>query len=1487
MKQGLLLSIFAALIGLVTNSPAGQLPAHLDIGRHGINPYMANAHREVVDLQTFGTDPVVFKRYYNSRAETFTSSRWVFGRANTWQNNWNWEVVQDTTFTNGVLDRDIHYPNGYSYTFTATDSTGTEWVPTAANCGDRLYKGSSGVYLITMPDNMRYDFVADGTGTGVAHLTQVSNQMGSNWYVQYDTHNRVAFVNNNYQRYIYITYLTSNDGATYVNSVSSNDGTVVYYNYSNFFGNTPNVLTSVTYPSPTTAATYTYVHATTATTGRPALATAVDPMIAGDSSQMKYDYSYSPSLPDGYVKEEYNLAINEPVVAILNAGTNPTIVEGDGTTITRNYNSYDQLTKMVDGDGVQTTFTYGSSGAGFLKTVTDNAGNTTTYTENGVGEKTSATSPSISDGYSPFTISESNTYDSDHFLITHTNGNGVLTNIVRNNTAGSSFPQHVITEIDYNYSPLMHGTQDYREFWSYNSNGQVLTHALKNSGIATMSYYSSTDTTGNFIGDLQTATDPLGYTTSYTYYKNGLTKSVTDARGNSTNYAYNWRGQVTSITHPDSTVFQYTYDGFGNKSSEIDENTKQSTFTYNAYNKLASKTDANNHTTSYIYGQKSYGTISNQYFDTIAQTTLPSGKCTRWVYNESRLKTSVELGYIMSSPGSYTAPNGISATSYYYDSVNNLNSSLDSLGLTNTSTFDSIHRCYQTADSLGHGIGYQFDADKNILTNTYADGTQQTNTYDTEDRLASTTNAQSEVSYYTYDNLDNILTFKDPKGYIYSYTYDLDGRKTSAIYPDSTTELFGYDAVGNMTSYTNRSGQIETLTYDTQNRLLQTSWSSASAPTINRTYDSNGRLLTCNSNVSSLTYTYDNVGQLLSETESITGAPGGARTINYTYDADGNRSAMTLPSGLLENYSYDALNRLTTINVNGTATATYTYDVDSRLATKTLANGTAATYSFDNGNRLNSITNSGIVGGNPLNLSYGYNSMNRRTYEQRNGGLGDVYGYDFIGEVTSVSYDATNPSGTPTSPSQTVGYQYDSNGNRSLVTDSINGSASYSSNNLNEYSTMAGNGLTYDTRGNLTQGLGWTYTYDAKNHLLTAANTSNSAQMSYDPVDQCATRTINGAIHYLFYDGWNLVEERDSGGNLTATYIHGMAPDEMIAMINSTSIVYYHQNALGNTTGLTDTSGNLVESYDYDVYGNTTIYNASGLVISVSSYGNRFLFTRRELLSEIGLYDYRNRFYVSVLGRFLQCDPTSFDGGDFNLYRYALNNCVNASDPTGEIPYMGPGTVGYNYGRADANATAVWLGNVLGLNAGGFGMIGFEGSYKGAGAGVLALGSFGSSNGAEFGDLAFAGYKSLTVGGEYMYNFGKDSSTFTPVGFTGGDAKGTFGSTDGELGPYFSWKIGPVTIGGGVYAQTGLIPSAINFVDNFFKTLWNAISPPQQQSISGLTLDDTSQSPSHFSNDFNPDYGDGWAPSYGNTLMSGIEFSEPPLLPIRGHLLDR
>src|SRR5205807_4508284 len=123
---------------------------------------------------------------------------------------------------------------------------------------------------------------------------------------------------------------------------------------------------------------------------------------------------------------------------------------------------------------------------------------------------------------------------------------------------------------------------------------------------------------------------------------------------------------------------------------------------------------------------------------------------------------------------------------------------------------------------------------------------------------------------------------------------------------------------------------------------------------------------------------------------------------------------------------------------------------------------------------------------------------------------------------------------------------------------------------------------------------------------------------------------------------------------------------------------------------LTDSLGNILEQYEYDAFGWPYFFDSTAQPLNSSTVGNRILFIGREWLSDLHLYDYRNRMYQPELGRFLQPDPKEFGAGDYNLYRYCHNDPVNKVDPTGLIP-DGPITSEERAGMIQGTAAASLL----------------------------------------------------------------------------------------------------------------------------------------------------------------------------------------------------
>ena len=1013
-----------------------------------------------------------------------------------------------------------------------------------------------------------------------------------------------------------------------ITKVDSSDGRSVTYDYASFndAGMPQNWQTLVAaHYGDGTSATYTYVQPYPLT--RPLVSMATDPRVVGAATTLQWQHDNTQSNVVGFVIKEMNGATGETMLTIDSPDGYDTVVTyaNGGSTIIGTGHQTSLVNSTSDSLNRQTAYTYDQNGYGFLTSSTDSLNRTTSYTRTVYGNLLSITYPDNS--------TESWTRDDLDLVLTHTDGLGRVTTITRDT-------QHRVTRIDYPNSSF--------ETFAYNSLGEVTSHHLRNGGTESSVYDAR--------GLKASYTDALGNVTACTYDANDRLATVTDALNHTTSYAYNERGLVTAVNHADGSFTTYGYDAYGNRTSITNELGNMWTSVYDEFKRLKLSTDPLNRTTSYSYelpGGVCGCTHSNALPTSI---TLPSGKKTTYAYDSEWQKTGETVGF-----GTADA----ATTSYVYNTVGNVTSMTDPRGKIWLRAYNNRDWVASITDPLSHATQYSYDVVGNKLTETRPDNGVTTNAYDVMNRLTSTTDPKSETTAFAYDNADNLLTLTDARSNVSSYTYDLLNRKLTKRYPDASTEQWSYDIVGNPATYTTRAGQVCTYTHDNRNRNTLYTWSDGT-PGSTKTYDAANRLLTNTNGVSALSYAYDIANQLLGETSDLSAINSqlSTKTVSYTYDVDGNRSSLTQPAGNVITYAYTGRNQVATINLDGPPPlASYSYDLNGNRLGKALENSTSTAYTYDDANRLTNLAHT--FTGNSASFAYTYNSVDARTSRVETSGTSvtvtDTYGYDAIDQVTGVGYGS----------GRNVSYSYDPLGNRTSMTDSGTPTA-YTANSLNQYTAVGGlSALAYDGNGNLTGYTGWSYSYDAQNRLISVSGGPSSlmATFAYDARNRCVSRMINGTATYFTYDGWSLIEDRDATDTQLACYIHGATIDESLAMIVSSGVHFYHQDALGSTVRITNTSGQVEESYTYDVFGAVTIKDGSGNPLTSSAVGNRFLFTGREWVKDVGLYDYRNRMYSSDLGRWLSRDPIGENGG-INLYGYVGNGPINAIDPLGlsEVP---------------------------------------------------------------------------------------------------------------------------------------------------------------------------------------------------------------------------
>ena len=132
------------------------------------------------------------------------------------------------------------------------------------------------------------------------------------------------------------------------------------------------------------------------------------------------------------------------------------------------------------------------------------------------------------------------------------------------------------------------------------------------------------------------------------------------------------------------------------------------------------------------------------------------------------------------------------------------------------------------------------------------------------------------------------------------------------------------------------------------------------------------------------------------------------------------------------------------------------------------------------------------------------------------------------------------------------------------------------------------------------------------------------------------------------------VTDPDGSGTVQTIYIRGDQQNQLLASVAAGDTVsWYLQDHLESVRGITNAAGALVQSIDYDAYGNTT-----------SSGFGTFGYAGMQYGAETGMYWTANRVYDPSTGRWYSQDPL---GGtpDSNPYRYVGNEPTNCTDPAG------------------------------------------------------------------------------------------------------------------------------------------------------------------------------------------------------------------------------
>lgn len=525
---------------------------------------------------------------------------------------------------------------------------------------------------------------------------------------------------------------------------------------------------------------------------------------------------------------------------------------------------------------------------------------------------------------------------------------------------------------------------------------------------------------------------------------------------------------------------------------------------------------------------------------------------------------------------------------------------------------------------------------------------------------------------YTY-NIRDQLTQINQAGQPRSFAYDGHGRLATRTTPEQGATSYSYFANDTVQTITDARGATTNFTYNGRDLVTDISYGVptgvAATPNLSFGYDAAGNRTSMTDGLGSVSYSYDQLSRMTSETRTFTGVVG-SYTLSYGYNLADELTSITNQWGAQVSYTYDQAGRPASVLGSGYAgVSSYVSNLSYRafgLKQMSYSNGRTLSLQYDNRMRPTQWSIPGVL---RMQYSYTWEQSGRLEFARNldNESLDRWFAYDHVGRlIASRSGNEARLAIGEQVPLLYNGpyshnYHYDQWGNITSREGWGGPNPQYSATYINNKM----NGMVYDQAGNMTDaGGGWTYTYDATGQQATSA-TGNVVNV-YDGDRLRGKRTEGQNTTYYLRStvlGGQVIAELAQNGIWLRGYVY--LGGELLAVQQDASVNWVHQDPLVKSKRVTNSSGNVVSTVELDPWGGETNSSTTDA------------FQPKKFASYIrdanGSDDAMHRRYNPAGTRFEQPDP--YDGSynptdpqSFNRYSYVQNDPVNFIDPTGLDP---------------------------------------------------------------------------------------------------------------------------------------------------------------------------------------------------------------------------